>query len=98
MSSQRSPVAKNMSTSKTPKTLRKANKAGEYTKLAKRTCKVVKYGSESTSAAASSRSAVFPPELTAAAVEDLEGCCSSRGRPDTFRAVLQSPSNARTGT
>ena len=49
------------------KTLRKATKPGEYKKIAKRTCRVVKYPMESTSAAASSRSALFSSDFTGAA-------------------------------
>src|SRR6476646_11828291 len=65
MNVQRLAVVRNVSTSS--KTLRKATKAGEYKKIAKRTCRVVKYPMDSTSAAASSRSALSSPDFTEAA-------------------------------
>ena len=64
MNAQRLAVVKNVPTSTKPKTLRKATKPGEYKKIAKRTCRVVKYPMESTSAAASSRSALFSSDFT----------------------------------
>ncbi len=75
-------------------TPRKAITPGEYKNNAKRTCRVVKYPMESTSAAASSGSTLILSD----SAEAFEASRSSRGRRATFRAVLQSLSNARTGT
>ena len=94
MNAQRLAVAKNVPISTWPKTLRKTTKAGEYKKIAKRTCRVVKVPTESTCAAVSSRSALFSSDFIGA----LKACWSTRGRLATFRTVLQSLSSARTGT
>src|ERR1700687_1597728 len=100
MNAQRLAVVKIVPNSMKSKKLRNATMSGEYKKSAKRTCRVVKYPMESTSAAASSRSAQGSPDFTevAKALEALEACRGARGRFATFRAVLQSLSSARTGT
>ena len=97
MNAQRLAVVKIRPTSMKSRTLKKTTKPGEYKKIANRTCRVVKYPMESTSAAASSRSALFSSDFTGA-VKALEACWSARGRLATFRAVLQSLSSARTCT
>ena len=73
---------------------RKAAKAGEYRTIAKRTCRVVKYPMESTSAAASSRSARSSSDFTGAVGAlavcgapaggwpPFVPCCSRRAGPD----------------
>ena len=66
MNSQRLAVVKNAPTSTKLTTASKATKPGEYKKIAKRTCRVVKYPMESTSAAASSRSALCSSDFTGA--------------------------------
>src|SRR3954464_1975859 len=89
-------VVKNASTSIKVRAPTKATRRGEYRRVAKRTCRVVKYRRESTSAAPSSRLAQVPPGFTGAA--DTLEASSVRGRLATFRTVLQSPSSALTGT
>ena len=64
MNAQRLAVVKIVPNSMKSKKLRKATMSGEYKKIAKRTCRVVKYPMESTSAAASSRLALFSPDFT----------------------------------
>src|ERR1700682_4075327 len=78
MNDQRLAVAKNDPNSTELTTPRKASKAGEYRKIAKRTCRVVKYPTESTSAATSSRAALFPSDFTGA-VGAVEARWSARG-------------------
>ena len=97
MNTQSLAVVKIVPNSIKSKKLRNATMSGEYRKIAKRTCRVVKYPMESTSAAASSRSTLSSLDFTGAA-EALEACRAARGRLATFRAVLQSLSSARTGT
>src|SRR5215467_9957996 len=55
MNAQRLPVVKSLPTSATSRMMRKATKPGEYKRIAKRICRVVKHLTESTLAAASSR-------------------------------------------
>src|ERR1700754_2829368 len=57
----------------TPMALKMAAKPGEYNKVAKRICKVVKYPIGSTSAAVSSRSVFFSTDF-AGAIDALEAC------------------------
>src|SRR6476620_11893565 len=90
-------VVKNASTSIQVSAPTKATRSGEDRRVAKRTCRVVKYRMESTSAAPSSRLAQVSLNFTGAA-DALEACSSVRGRLATFRTVLQSPSSALTGT
>ena len=66
-------VAKNFPNSMKSTSWRQATKSGEYKQIAKRTCKVVKHPTDSTSTALSSRSALFSSDFTAA-VTALEAC------------------------
>ncbi len=97
MNVQRLAVVKIVPNSMKPKELRNVTMSGEYRKIAKRTCRAVKYPMESTSAAASSRATLGSPDFTEA-VKAVEACRAARGRLATFRTVLQSLSSARTGT
>src|SRR5258707_10206618 len=84
MNAQRLAVVKIVPNSMKSKKLRKTTMSGEYKKIAKKTCRVVKYPMESTSAVASSRSALFSPDFTGSA-KALEACRRARGRLATFR-------------
>src|SRR5262245_37291094 len=73
MNAQRLPVVKSLPTSAKSRIMRNATKPGEYKRIAKRTCRLVKYLTERISAAASSRSAQCASDVTDAE-EDADDC------------------------
>src|SRR6516164_2996998 len=98
MNDQRLAVVRNAPTSTYANAMKKPTKPGEYKRIAKRTCRVVKYPMESTSAAASSRSMLLSLDIRAAVAAAVDACCRTRGQLATFLGVLQSLSSARTDT
>src|SRR3974377_2617527 len=98
MNPERLAVVKNVPTSTYHNAIRKPTNPGEYKRIAKRTCSVVKYPMESTFAAASSRPTPLSSDFKGTVGGDSDACCRIRGRVATFLAVLQSVTSARTGT
>src|SRR6516164_4754517 len=98
MNPERLAVVKNVPTSTYANAMMKPTTPGEYKKIAKRTCRVVKYPMERTFAAASSRPTPFSSDFKGTVGGDSEACCRTRGQLATFLAVLQSVTSARTGT
>src|SRR6185369_4274617 len=94
LNSQRPAVMKNDPSSASSKRIRKTTNPGMYSKIENRTCKVVKYRTDKTWAAASSRKASVPADLVASG--GLEVWCCNRGLLATLRAVLKSLNSPRT--